>query len=76
MLVLSRKRLEAVAIGGAGDFAPLLKVIVLEIHAGKVSLGFEIDAAVPVHRWEVWERICASNASDTSGKTRGPRTEV
>jgi len=32
---------------------------VLEIRGGKVRLGFEADADVPVHRWEVWERIRA-----------------
>jgi hypothetical protein len=25
-----------------------------------VRLGFEVDAQVPVHRWEVWERIHGS----------------
>jgi carbon storage regulator CsrA len=60
MLVLSRKRQEAVVVGGAGGFEHLLKVTVLDIQGGNVKLGFEVDAAVPVHRWEVWERIQAS----------------
>jgi carbon storage regulator CsrA len=71
MLVLSRRCKEAVAVGGADGFSPLLKVTVLEIRAGKVSLGFEIDAAVPVHRWEVWERICAGKVLDNSEKQNG-----
>jgi carbon storage regulator CsrA len=61
MLVLSRKTRESVAVGGSGGFDSLLKVTVLEIASGKVKLGFEIDAAVPVHRWEVWERILAGS---------------
>jgi len=35
----------------------MLKVTVLEIKGGKVRLGFEADADLPVHRAEVWERI-------------------
>ena len=57
MLVLSRKSREAVVVGGSDGFQRLLKVTVLEIKNGSVRLGFEVDAEVPVHRWEVWERI-------------------
>jgi carbon storage regulator CsrA len=64
MLVLTRKSQEAVVIGGAAGFERLLKVIVLEIERGVVKLGFEIDAAVPVHRLEVWERIRANGKNN------------
>lgn len=57
MLVLSRKPLEAVVVGGADGFEKLLKVTVLEIKHGSVRLGFEVAEDVPVHRGEVWERI-------------------
>lgn len=57
MLVLSRKSQEAVVVGGADGFEHVLKITVLDIRGGKVRLGFEIDTSVPVHRWEVWERI-------------------
>jgi carbon storage regulator CsrA len=57
MLVLTRKSKEAVVVGGSVGFERMLKVTVLEIDGGKVRLGFEVDRAVPVHRWEVWERI-------------------
>ena len=57
MLVLTRKNQEAVVVDGSGGFEGLLKVTVLEIKAGSVRLGFEVDAGVPVHRLEVWERI-------------------
>ena len=59
MLVLSRKNRESVVVGGADGFQRLLKVTVLDIRATNVRLGFEVDADVPVHRWEVWERIRA-----------------
>jgi len=65
MLVLSRKSQESVVVGGSAGFERLLKVTVLEIGNGKVRLGFDIDAAVPVHRWEVWERILACGADST-----------
>lgn len=59
MLVLSRKSQEAVVVGGSGGFEQMLKVTVLEIGRGNVKLGFDVDATIPVHRWEVWQRIRA-----------------
>jgi carbon storage regulator len=61
MLVLSRKIQESVVVGGSDGFEHVLKVTVLEISGGKVRLGFEVDKEVPVHRWEVWERIQGSS---------------
>jgi carbon storage regulator CsrA len=72
MLVLSRKSQEAVVVGGSVGFERLLKVTVLEIGNGKVRLGFDIDAAVPVHRWEVWEKILAAGC-DGQAESRSPR---
>ena len=46
-------------VGGSGAFQRLLRVKVLEIRGASVKLGFEVDADVPVHRAEVWERIQA-----------------
>jgi carbon storage regulator len=57
MLVLTRKNLESVVVGGSVGLEPTLKVTVLDIQKGKVRLGFEAPEAVSVHRWEVWERI-------------------
>lgn len=65
MLVLTRKPNESVVVGGADRFERLLKVTVLEIKNGKVRLGFEADADVPVHRLEVWERILAAAKPDS-----------
>jgi carbon storage regulator CsrA len=59
MLVLSRTIQEAVVIGGSDAFHRLSRVKVLEIRGANVKLGFEVDADVPVHRAEVWERIHA-----------------
>jgi carbon storage regulator CsrA len=63
MLVLSRKNLESVVIGGADGFHRLLKVTVLDIRGAKVRLGFEVDASVPVFRAEVLQRIRAEAAA-------------
>jgi len=59
MLVLSRKQEESVVVGRANGFERMLKVTVLEIRAGRVKLGFEVNREFPVHRWEVWERLRA-----------------
>ena len=59
MLVLTRKIEQAIAVGGAAGFENLLKITVLGIRNGSVKLGFEVDASVPVHRWEVWQQIHA-----------------
>jgi len=64
MLILSRKSQESVVVGGSEGFQRMLKVTVLEIRGTSVRLGFEIDAQVPVHRLEVWERIRAGGLPD------------
>jgi carbon storage regulator CsrA len=64
MLVLSRKNLQSVVVGGSDGFERLLKVTVLEIRSSNVKLGFEVDASVPVHRSEVWERISGNGPPD------------
>jgi carbon storage regulator len=64
MLVLSRKSQESVVVGGSDGVDPVLTVTVLEISGGKVRLGFEAEAGVAVHRWEVWERIRAGGRPD------------
>ncbi len=60
MLVLTRKNQESIVVGGSGALEHVLKVTVLDVRGGKVRLGFEARADVPVHRWEVWERIHAA----------------
>lgn len=71
MLVLSRKNRQAVVVGSGGSLERLLKITVLEISSGKVKLGFEVAAEIPVYRLELWERMCASGElkhSDTGAQ--------
>lgn len=63
MLMLSRKCNQSVLIGGNDRCERLVKVTVLEIDGNKVQLGFDVDADVPVHRFEVWEQIHAGPKS-------------
>ncbi len=73
MLVLSRKSRESVVVGGADGFQRLLKVTVLDIRGTNVRLGFEVDASIPVHRSEVWERICSERRTKNwSGNASSP----
>ena len=65
MLVLTRKSQESVVVGGPSEPDCMLKVTVLEIRNGRVKLGFDLAEGVPVHRWEVWQRICAGHAADS-----------
>ena len=66
MLVLSRKHEQSVVVGGFEGQEPLVKVTVLEICGTRVKLGFEVKKDIPIHRWEVWERIHANgNGSRT-----------
>jgi carbon storage regulator len=74
MLVLTRKSQESVMVGGSNGFEGILKVTVLEIAGGKVRLGFEAAAHVPVHRWEVWERIRAGGRPQSPAE--GPAAPV
>jgi carbon storage regulator CsrA len=76
MLVLTRKNLEAVVVGGANGFEPLLKITIVEIAHGKVRLGFEARDDVPIHRLEVWERIRACAPIDPTPENGLPQGAV
>ncbi len=75
MLVLTRKRGEAVAVGEGAGQGQLLKVTVLEIRQSQVKLGFEAPNDVPVHRWEVWQRINGQNGDLTTNAAPPKRSE-
>lgn len=60
MLVLSRKLRESVMVGTSDTGQPQCKITVLEIKGGRVRLGFDVTREVPVHRFELWERLQAS----------------
>lgn len=76
MLVLTRKNRESVVIGRPEDNQVLLQITVLEIEGGRVRLGFEADSRMPIHRREVWDRICNGNgAGDGHAAGMAPRME-
>jgi len=62
MLVLTRKHRESIIIGRGDDLGILLEITVLEIDGGRVRLGFQGDNGTPIHRREVWDRICNGHA--------------
>ncbi len=62
MLVLTRKNRESVVIGRPEDMQVVLEITILEIEGGRVRLGFEADTRMPIHRREVWDRICNGDA--------------
>jgi sRNA-binding carbon storage regulator CsrA len=66
--------MESVVIGGSPGLARLLKVTVLDVRAGRVRLGFEVDADIAVHRLEVWEGIRAAGGGN--GSEAGPDSAV
>jgi carbon storage regulator CsrA len=70
MLVLSRKNFESVVVVGPGGTEQMLKITVLGIVGGCVSLGFEAAKDVPVHRSEVWQRIRAVRRSRNASAAR------
>lgn len=53
MLVLSRKKLEAIIVGENAEVI----IRVVEIHGDKVRLGIEAAKDVPVHREEIYNEI-------------------
>ena len=74
MLVLSRRNRESVVVGGSEGCERLLTVTVLEICGTRVKLGFEVNNDVPVHRWEVWERMRDDGQPDNPrGTPAAPR---
>jgi carbon storage regulator len=58
MLVLTRKNRESVVIGRPDEMQVVLEITILEIEGGRVRLGFEADTRMPIHRREVWDKIC------------------
>lgn len=52
MYVLSRKRDESVIVDGFSGSTREITVTVLEVKDGRVQLGFEVNADVPMHRSE------------------------
>jgi len=64
MLVLCRKRDQAVVFGGAGRLEDIVKITVIKVDRRNVTLGIDAKSDVPVYREEVWERIRTSHFRD------------
>jgi carbon storage regulator len=67
MLVVSRKNQESVAIASTDGHSCLVKVTIVEIRGERVRLGFEAKLDVPVHRWEVWQRMAEERIRASDG---------
>lgn len=75
MLVLTRKNRESVVIGRSEDLEVMLEITILEIEGGRVRLGFEADTKMPIHRREVWDRICNGNGNGNGATTAKPAAD-
>ena len=60
MLVLSRKKNEAVVVAGN------IRIVVVEVRGDKVRLGIEAPKDVPVHRQEIYDAIQNSATSKST----------
>ena len=76
MLVLTRKNRESVVIGRPEDMTVALEITVLEIEGGRVRLGFEADTRMPIHRREVWDRICNGNGNGQAAAAAAATTRT
>jgi carbon storage regulator CsrA len=71
MLVLTRKNRESVVIGRPDEMQVVLEITILEIEGGRVRLGFEADTRMPIHRREVWDRICNGEVTPNGSAANG-----
>lgn len=62
MLVLSRRRDEVIRIGKS------IKIMVVDVQGGKVSIGVDAPKETPVHRAEVYDAIQAEGRDVTLAK--------
>jgi len=59
MVVLSRKKQEAVIVARSSGSERVLKVTVVGIQGDSVTLDFDAGSSVSVHSAEEWERVQA-----------------
>ena len=69
MLVLSRKKNEAILIGEIGK-PTVVVVTVVEIRGDKIRLGIDAPREVPVHRREIHEAIEQQHQQQLRKETR------
>jgi carbon storage regulator len=62
MLVLTRKIGQQIVLPGCG-----VTINVINSDKNRVRLGIAAPANVPVHRRELWERICHQSEDPASG---------
>ncbi len=62
MLVLSRKKTEAIVVESADRHGVVCRVTVLAIRGGKVRLGIEVDPDVIVLRSEIVDCVTIQKA--------------
>lgn len=55
-------------MGGGGGLVQLLRITILQVAGDKVKLGFEVDASIPIHRQEIWERMCTNGELNSQGE--------
>ena len=67
MLVLSRKKNEAVVIGHHGEIV----VTLIEVRGDKCRIGIEAAKDTPVHRREVYDAIVRNGGQSGDGKKPG-----
>ena len=60
MLVLSRKIGEKIMIGGN------IVVTVTDCQGDRVKLGFECPVEIPIHRQEIYDRMCGERAASSA----------
>lgn len=61
MLVLSRKKNEAVVIGKDDN---QIELVIVEIRGDKVRLGFDAPKDIPIHRREIHDAILRNEAQE------------
>jgi len=70
MLILTRRVGETVVIGNDVD------VTVLGVKGNQVRLGVKAPKEIPVHREEIYERICREKKTNGSGGEVGVQEAV
>lgn len=71
MLVLSRKVGQRVVLPTHG-----VTISVLEVKRSRVCLGIAAPSGTPVHRNEVWQRICLEIGDETDAEEMAGRIAV
>lgn len=67
MLILSRKRDEAIVVGDGKD---KVTIVVVDIRGDKVRIGIQAHEETPVHRQEVYDAIKRANGDLTKKPER------